>query len=1002
MSFKKIENDMIVKNNIILEPRITFVSASDLCEDLISHGITSPGVYGEANALNTINSYNSDDVLGTRVYDVKNVTSNTLFVDVLNEARESPNTFEREINEHGLHFSVTHDYKYGIEKLKQKYTIDDSSMYKKKAVKNLYDYYNKNIQHRQLNSYWGFSNYNTINFFNIDESLNSRIVPNKTHSNCLSYPNLLNSESKPAYDFSSDDLTFSFYINQRRKNKKGYQFNPGCILHIPKLISIFIVKGSQEDINGLTECYRIYIELGDKTLFETNTSLLTLDFQSDLRQISSDKKIFLSSDNILKFNNWHNIAVTLSKRINSGNNSYTLKLYNDGVLIDETEVSVDKQDVNSTNSFVNIGNKFNDISNVNLQNYITELYSINKEEDDDIIGPYSTKSISFGSHSIDYITAINTDFTPKITNDLNLDTDSDYVIKSVTSHAFNGELHDIRIYNENIGNSIKSKICDLNQIDFLESSLLFAVPVFYYEADIKKFGLVNIHTTESGITRSNICIDGPVNSYFSNKCNGHEVSVENFLYEFKKKISPNIIFGGSIKDDNLHKSIELIYDSEDLTDITSTINKSVTRGDDLLDIYFKKIKSLLKPDELEIVRKNNFYYRNNLIMPNDNGLQEQLYDISGYYSNYNGFSHVTYGNEIDYQHINLQKVHSESSAMIITNDFISSISNQDLINYTATSGLLKSMENRENFYITRAIQEHPFIANLPFKESYDLFENASLNSFHKGLILDNNNNFNDMIGLRRRPPGTKIEAGPNFFLKDLSNPIARKINDDFRANGIANFLPAIASKVIDNSLVNPDNIAYFSYEMPYYNITKDIGETYSNVLCISNQLFKKNIIRESMNITDSALAGSGGNLKISLSDNGLGLLYRDDCLTKKAEWNYVGHVLYNEGFVTILHPGLENFSNSNYKISFKINTDLNVYELNLPAKAGETNLSNNPTYIQNLKLNDSAFNSDEDFVYITDINIHDKNLNVLASAKLAQPFAKKNTDNVLFRLKMDY
>ena len=1001
MSFKKIENDMIVKNNIILEPRITFVSASNLCEDLTSHDITNPGVYGEVNALNTINSYSSSDVLGTRIYDVKNLKKNVLLVDVLNEARENSSTFEREINEHGLHYSVTHDYKYGIEKLKQKFTIDDSNMYKKKAVKNLYDYYNKNIQHRQLNSYWGFSNYNTINFFSVDDSLNSNIIPRKTHSNCLSYPNLLNSENKPAYDFSSDDLTFSFYINQRRKNKKGYHFNPGCILHIPKLISIFIVKGTQEDINGLTECYRIYIELGDKTLFETNTSLLTFDFQNSSRQASSDKKTFLSSDNILKFNNWHNIAVTISKRTNSNDNSYTLKLYNDSVVIDETEVIFNKQDVNSTNSFVNIGNKFNDINNDNLQNYITELYSINKEADDDIIGPYSTKSISFGSHNIDYITTINNDFTPIITDDLNVDTDSDYVIKSVTSHAFNGELHDIRIYSENIGSSIKAKICDLNQIDFLESSLLFAVPVFYYEADIKKLGLVNIHTTVSGITRSNICIDGPVNSYFSNKCNGHEVSVENFLYEFKKKISPNIIFGGSIKDDNLHKSIELIYDGEDLADISSTINKSVARGDDLLDVYFKKIKSLLKPEELEIVRKNNFYYRNNLIMPNDNGLQEQLYDISGYYSNYNGFSHITYGNEIDYQHINLQKVHSEKIAMNITNDFVSSISNQDLVNYTATSGLLKSIENRKNFYILKAIQTSPYFISLPIKESYDLFENASLNNFHgSSLILANNDN--NMIGLRSNSLVKVIDKGSNFFLKDLSNPVARKINDDFRVNGIANFLPAISSKVIDDDLENPDNIAYFSYEVPYYNITKDMGETYSNVLCISSQLFKKNIIRESMNITDSALAGSGGNLKISLSDNGLGLLYRDDCLTKKAEWNYVGHVLYNEGFITILHPGLENFSNSNYKISFKINTDLNVYELNLPAKAGETNLSNNPTYIQNLKLNDSAFNSDEDFVYITDINIHDKNLNVLASAKLAQPFAKKNTDNVLFRLKMDY
>ena len=45
---------------------------------------------------------------------------------------------------------------------------------------------------------------------------------------------------------------------------------------------------------------------------------------------------------------------------------------------------------------------------------------------------------------------------------------------------------------------------------------------------------------------------------------------------------------------------------------------------------------------------------------------------------------------------------------------------------------------------------------------------------------------------------------------------------------------------------------------------------------------------------------------------------------------------------------------------------------------------------------------DEDFVYITDIDIHDENLNVVAKAKLAQPFPKKNSDNVLFRVKMDF
>ena len=68
MSFKLITDDMIVKNNIILEPRITFVYASNLCEDLVSHNIESAGVYGEIPTLNTINTYSGSNELGTRVY----------------------------------------------------------------------------------------------------------------------------------------------------------------------------------------------------------------------------------------------------------------------------------------------------------------------------------------------------------------------------------------------------------------------------------------------------------------------------------------------------------------------------------------------------------------------------------------------------------------------------------------------------------------------------------------------------------------------------------------------------------------------------------------------------------------------------------------------------------------------------------------------------------------------------------------------------------------------
>jgi hypothetical protein len=1017
MSFKIIENDMIVKNNITLEPHITFVSASNDCEDLVGHNLTSSGISGSIPVTNMTHKYYKDELKGTRVYDIDDSKYNFKVkmeslnsIDVLNEARNG-NVFEQELNAKGIFSNRKQEHNFGVEKVKQRYLIDDENYYKKKSIKNLYKYYNENLEHRQFNSHWGFSNYNTINFFNINESLNENIKSNKTHLNCLAYPNLLDSSGKPAYDFASEDLTFSFYINQRRKNKKNHHFNPGCVLSIPKLISIYIVKGTKTDINELTESYRLFIEIGEKTLINTSNNILLsdvsgntlFDFNNSSLQSQENGHLYLSSDNIINFNCWHNISIVLSKK---NDDNYTLLLYNDGELIDTHSITNFNKNANDENNFILIGNKFTNL-NGNITKYVNELFSVNGDGTDNFTGPYSTKSISFGSHSVDFIKDYNDSFSIEIKDSLLETIESDYVDEN-TSCALNAEIHDIRIYNTNMGYLIKDKICKQNIVDYTENKLIFGLPVYYYDNPVEKLGLVNIHRVNSSsqITLSNIHIEGPVNSYFSNKCLGHEVTIENFLYEFKQKISPNIVFGGNLKADDLHSSLNLVYENEDLSQANSTLCKNSSKGISLLETYYQKIKSFdsengspnsLSEDNFELIRKHNFYYRNNMILPNDNGLQDQVYDIKGYYTNYSGFSHTTFDNNKDYQHVNLNQVHSDKVLMPNNVDFITTVSNAELVNYSAQSNKLKKEENRRTFFIS---------SGKSFKESYDLFTNASLNNFHKDSFTLNTNS--SMAGAIRSLTGSLsndfifITKGSNGFLKDLSNPVGRKINDDFRNNAIGNVFPTVSTKIIDNDPTNPDSVAYFTYELPYFNITKDFSETYSNTLCISSSVYNKNIVRESVRIFDTALSGTGNVINISLADNGLGLLHRSDCLTKVADWNYVGHILYKEGFATILHPGLENFSQTNYRIEFKSNAEMNVYELNLPAKATEVNLSRNTSYIENLRLDDSAFNADESFVYITDINLHDEDLNVMATAKLAKPFAKKNTDNVLFRIKMDY
>ena len=139
-----------------------------------------------------------------------------------------------------------------------------------------------------------------------------------------------------------------------------------------------------------------------------------------------------------------------------------------------------------------------------------------------------------------------------------------------------------------------------------------------------------------------------------------------------------------------------------------------------------------------------------------------------------------------------------------------------------------------------------------------------------------------------------------------------------------------------------------------------------------------------------------------MKDNGYGCLYRSDCKSEVAKWNYVGHLFYSEGIATIHHPGLENFGASNFNTTFRYENNIFVNEINIQCESGMINESVNKSYNSDLKSSESSFDADESFVYITDINLHDENLNIVAKAKLAQPVAKKNTDNILFRLKMDY
>ena len=100
-------------------------------------------------------------------------------------------------------------------------------------------------------------------------------------------------------------------------------------------------------------------------------------------------------------------------------------------------------------------------------------------------------------------------------------------------------------------------------------------------------------------------------------------------------------------------------------------------------------------------------------------------------------------------------------------------------------------------------------------------------------------------------------------------------------------------------------------------------------------------------------------------------------------------------------PHLYFYGKHQFDVSFTGEHKKYVRQINIPCPKSMFNSSSNPSFIP-LHPTEDAIDSDKSFVYITGINLHDENLNIVAKASLAQPVAKRNNDHFLFRLKLDY
>jgi len=275
-----------------------------------------------------------------------------------------------------------------------------------------------------------------------------------------------------------------------------------------------------------------------------------------------------------------------------------------------------------------------------------------------------------------------------------------------------------------------------------------------------------------------------------------------------------------------------------------------------------------------------------------------------------------------------------------------------------------------------------------------LYQNSSV-AKRNLLILPNDNG--------RIVPDFNVikDESSAFFLTDIGTTNHGIISMRSVASS-SDYFPGLPSDFEGLSGASPDAMSEpIGSALTIAQRFKDVSSNLVVLFDVTTLGYGRTILPSSYNITDSSMSGSFGSVSINLSDDGSGALYRSDCLTTQARWNAVGSIFYVEGVSILTNPALALYGKDKFSLSLTGEQRTNVFVVNAPAPASLINSSSNTSF-QSFPVTDYVNEREKEFVYITGINLHDENLNVIMRANLAQPVAKRDSDEFLFRLKYDF
>lgn len=206
------------------------------------------------------------------------------------------------------------------------------------------------------------------------------------------------------------------------------------------------------------------------------------------------------------------------------------------------------------------------------------------------------------------------------------------------------------------------------------------------------------------------------------------------------------------------------------------------------------------------------------------------------------------------------------------------------------------------------------------------------------------------------------------------------------------------------------DFAYDGSDAPYLPLYQDINygtvgkpDNSSNrmvIFSIPSLYYMSRIIPGTFVLVDQNMSGSGG-IGMTLRDDGRGNIFRSDTASTPAAWNRVGAIFYSHGIVSLISPHLSFFGRTSYEMSFRGEMRKTVLNVSVPAPPDAFNKSNNKTY-KSFPPTDLISEQADDFVYVSGINLHDENFNIVMRARLSQVVQKREGDEIVFRLRYDF